>query len=132
MKNLYYSLPDSVIYRINKMVFSIEVLPVLNKRIPHGDFSFMIPKNSKSQWDRLWVVVLKETYTRLHLIGPNAWNYLKNKKSNNGPIWNTIISAFSDYDPMFFNKSMYTMEYLAKSQWNKFVRDCSISMKLII
>jgi hypothetical protein len=117
------------------MVFSMEVVPKLHKRIPHGDFSFMIPINSKSQWDRLWVVVLKETYTRLHLIGPEAWNYLKKKNNlfdSDDLFWNTTItSAFSDYESIFFKRSMYTMEHLAKSQWDKFVWDCSIAMKLI-
>ena len=135
--NLYYSLPDSIIYKINKMMFSQLVLPKITKRVPHGEFSFMLKSGENNNtWDTLWVLVLKNFYSRLHLIGLEAWDYLYRFRENiliqpDEKIWSTIKQELGEYGPVPFEKGIIIMGYIARKGWDTFVKDYSLAYSLI-
>ena len=136
--NLYYSLPDSIIYKINKMMFSQLVLPKITKRVPHGEFSFMLKGGEENNtWDTLWILILKNFYSRIHLIGLEAWDYLYRRKNNNSPsqsnekIWSTIKQELGEYGPVPFEKGILIMENIARKGWDTFVKEYSIAYSLI-
>jgi len=133
--NIYYSLPDSVIYKINKIVFSTEILPEIKKIITPGDFSFMIPKETLTlQWDKLWVLILRDYYNFLYEIGEDAWKFIYKKRhykltiyfQSDEPIWQLIKNKLLLYGPVPFEKGLIIMQHISIKGWNKFVKDYSL------
>ena len=135
MKNLYYSLPDSVIYEINKRVFSMEVIPAINKIIPKGDFSFMITEGSTSYWDRILVRIFTHYYNLLHEIGPEAWKYIYSKRHHqriisDDDMWILIKSKLDLYGNECFEKGINYMQHISRTGWDRFVKDYFIAQRL--
>ena len=134
--NLYYSLPNGIIYEINKRVFSMEVLPKIKKIIPKGDFSFMIPEGSNSNWDRIFVRILSDYYSLLHEIGPEAWEYLYSKRYHctiisDDTIWLMIrTKLISKYGLIFFDRGIKVMQHIARTGWIQFVKEYLIAQQL--
>ena len=135
--NLYYSLPESVIFKINKIIFDTHVLPKIKNRIVHGDFSFMLNKKALTpNWDSLWTMILHDFYSRLHRIGLPAWDYLYRKRNyiflqSDEPIWITITEKLSEYGSVPFERGMLVMQHIARVGWDKFVEEYSIAMNLV-
>lgn len=136
--NLYYSLPDCIIYKINKILFSQLVLPKITNRVPHGEFSFMLKGGENNTWNTLWVLILKNFYSRIHLIGLDAWDYLYRFRGNNNihnesdeKIWTTITQELGEYGPVPFERGVIIMEHIARKGWDSFVKEYSLAYYLI-
>jgi len=86
-----------------------------------GDFSFM-----KSI---IWQNNLTDAYRAVSIVGPDAWDALKNhdpKQSflfeTRGPIWNQIINEMTlSHFGASYGITMRYMERIAKEGWDEFV-----------
>jgi hypothetical protein len=132
--NLYYSLPENVIYEINKKRFTMDVLPKIKSLIVPGDFSFMIPENSTYRWDYLWVMVLRDYYHLLYEI-EGAWTFLHKKRHyqrlNSDEVkYIEIKEKLSIYGPSAFDRGIHIMQNIARVGWKQFVKDYLLAVEL--
>ena len=92
-KNLFYSLPDDVMWVIHKKIFSMEVLKQITRE---GDFSIF---NCKPAWK--WCDdECSICYRVLESVGPEAWSFVKKyvffyeQADKNSPVYKKIMDAF--------------------------------------
>jgi hypothetical protein len=122
-KNLFYSLPDDMMYTIHKMVFSMQVLKQITKE---GDFSIF---NTNPEWK--WCDNECEIcYRVLESVGPDAWSFVKKylffyeQADRNTAIYKQIMKAFTSAGvgpEQKLNVGMSNMMIIARIGWQNYV-----------
>ena len=121
-RNLFYSLPDDLMYVIHKNIFSMQVLKQITKE---GDFSIF---NVKPEWK--WCNdECSICYRVLESVGPAAWSFVKKYRffyeeaDRNSPIYKLIMNAFGVAFPSEkkFVVGMCNMMIISRIGWQKYV-----------
>jgi len=121
--NLFYSLPDELMYIIHKKIFSMCVLEELKNR--PGNFNFL-----EHYYDEQWKNMLERDYRVMNKIGTDAWNFVKKyddfiwEANRLDPMYKTILDNIGSiknfHNGRSFNKSMYHMTMIARHGWENY------------
>ena len=127
MKNLFYSLPDHIMYLIHKKVFSDCVLQELLSR--PGNFTKYLVNERTSREFENYAYELEKSYRRINKHGPHLWNFLKRYTNfmwfadRYNPMYRVVIDSLSldCEDVNLFKSKLETMTYIARFGWNNYV-----------
>jgi hypothetical protein len=120
--NLFYSLPDDLMWVIHKKIFSMQVLKQITRE---GDFSIF---NTKPEWK--WCDDECEIcYRVLESVGPDAWSFVKKYRffyeeaDRNSPIYKRIMDAFgvAFHPKKKFLVGMSNMMIISRIGWQRYV-----------
>jgi len=121
--NLFYSLPDEIMYLIHKKVFSMQVLKQI---IKEGDFSLL---DTTPEWK--WCHNECEIcYRVLESVGPDAWSFVKKyvffyeEADRNSPIYKKIMESFTreGFPPeQKFLVGMSSMLTISRIGWQNYI-----------